>query len=96
MISELYFDDLVGRGARVKECSNPGSLGLRGVLKDETLNTVTLATEHGDKMIPKKGTKLMVLYDDQETEIICDAIIFRPEERIKNRGRIEKNLKRSK
>lgn len=96
MANDLYFSDLVGRRARVVKCSNANSTGIEGTICDETMKTVHIMSEGKEKVVPKAGTVFSVEYGDGEVEVDGDAIIFRPEDRIKQHSRIEKNLKRRK
>lgn len=96
MTNDLYFSDLVGRIAKVIKSSNPNNLGTEGTVCDETMNTVHIMSAGTEKTIPKAGTVFSFEYQGSEVEIIGDAIIYRPEDRLKQHSRIEKNLKRRK
>lgn len=94
MTSDLYFTDLVGRKARVTKSDNPNNLKITGTVRDETMKTIKILDSTGYKTVPKKGTVLTVEYMGENVEILCDAIMIKPEERLKQHSRIEKNLKR--
>ncbi len=96
MVSDLYFSDIVGRNASVIRSSNSSNVGISGEVCDETMNTLHLLSGSRRIVIPKSGSVFLVRYEGSEVEIMGESIMFRPEDRIKYRSRIEKNLKRRK
>jgi ribonuclease P protein subunit POP4 len=59
--------------------------GIKGIVVDETLNTIILDTEKGIKNIPKKNTKFQFTIPENKEKIIVNGndIINLPENRPK-------------
>lgn len=96
MANDLYFEEFVGRKARIVHSTNPLNTGMNGVVCDETMNTIHLMVDGKERVIPKEGTMFLFQYGEKEVEIDGSSIIYRPEDRIKYHSRIEKSLKRRK
>jgi len=80
--------ELIGLKARVVKSSNPSYVGITGRVIDETRNTVVI--KHGDegKVIVKGAAVLQfTLPDGSLVEIEGDALVGRPEDRVKKRRR---------
>jgi ribonuclease P protein subunit POP4 len=84
----LHQKELIGLPISVAYSSNQSQVGVRGVVTDETRNTVTVATEAGAKMIGKRGACFAFQLADGSTETIEGAkILARPHERVTGRAR---------
>jgi ribonuclease P protein subunit POP4 len=55
--------ELVGRPLRVADAPNPDLVGLSGRVVSETMRTVVVATDSGDKRVPKQETTFEVVLD---------------------------------
>ncbi len=74
--------ELIGRAVVVSESTDPSLVGLRGVVRDETRNTLVVETPKGDKRVPKHGAAFT--FDAPGGQRVAgDDLLFRPEDRIK-------------
>ena len=74
--------ELIGLSVVVSESTDPSLVGLRGVVTDETRNTLVVETPKGEKRVPKHGAAFT--FDVQgRTRVVGDDLLFRPEDRIK-------------
>lgn len=74
--------ELIGLDVRVVSAS-PDLRGLEGRVVDESRNLVTIETRRGEKKVPKKGAVFEFAIPDGRVEVQGDALLFRPEDRIK-------------
>jgi len=80
--------ELIGLSCEVVSSPNRYQVGIKGKVIDETRNTLVIRTEKGDKRIEKRGRVFRFELDDGSVvEIKGDAIVARPEDRIKKRFR---------
>ncbi len=75
----------IGREAEVIKSKDPGKQGIKGIVVDETKNTFTIRTAKKDVVIPKKGNRFKIWFDDAVLEVEGDIITQRPYDRIKKR-----------
>ncbi len=73
----------IGLEVEVVESPNPCEIGIRGVVVDETMNTLRIKTEKGLKTVAKKGRTFRVKFAGKVLRVKGDLIAFRPEDRIK-------------
>ncbi len=76
------WSEFIGREIRVIRATHPGYEGIRGIVEDETKNTLVI---RGKKryVVPKKGCVFAVRFDGKEIKIDGLKIVFRPEDRIR-------------
>ena len=74
--------ELIGLRVSVSAATDPSLVGLRGVVTDETRNTLLVETARGEKRVPKKGTSF-AFGESGEMSVRGDTLLFRPEDRIK-------------
>lgn len=79
----LEMHELIGLECDVIASTNHLQVGVRGVVVDETKNTLMLETPSGRKMVQKKGAKFKFKVNDDERVIVGDRIAYRPHERTK-------------
>ena len=60
--------ELVGRPLRVADAPNPDLVGISGRIVSETMGTFVVATDSGDKRVPKQGTTFEVALDVSTTD----------------------------
>lgn len=75
--------ELIGLEARVVDGPDPTQVGIEGTIVDETRGTLVLATDAGERTLPKPGRRFAVALEDEVVEIDGDAIAHRPGERTK-------------
>lgn len=84
----IFQHEFIGLHVEVKESSHEGFIGINGRVVDETKNTITVETEDGEKMVPKKASTFRFkLPDGAVVEIDGRVIVARPEDRIKKKFR---------
>jgi len=86
MPENIARQELIGLRVEVAESTNPGLVGIAGVVVDETRNTFLLETERGIKRIPKQNASLIfTLPDGQRVKVNASVLISQPENRISKR-----------
>ena len=70
---------LLGKLVEVIQSSNRSEVGLKGIIIEDTKNTIKLRTEKGVKVLVKKNVILMI----NNKKIDCNSLIGKEEERIK-------------
>jgi ribonuclease P protein subunit POP4 len=59
---------------------------MKGLIVNETQNTIILEVNDSEKVIPKKGTKFR-LSTPEDIVVNGSTLIYRPQDRIKKAGR---------
>lgn len=78
--------ELIGLDVLVETSSDPGIVGLRAQVVDETRNTFLLETERKVLRIPKKNANLIFLLPNgQRIRVTGSILISQPENRISKR-----------
>ncbi len=73
----------IGLEVEVVDSPNPSEIGIKGIVVDETMNTLKIKTEKGLKIVVKKGRTFRVKFGGKVLRVKGDLIAFRPEDRIK-------------
>ncbi len=73
----------IGLEVEVVDSPNPSEIGIKGIVVDETMNTLKIKTEKGLKIVAKKGRTFRVRFEGKVLRVKGDLIAFRPEDRIK-------------
>ncbi len=80
----IVIHELIGLHVRVANHSDPSLIGVEGTVVDETMNTLVVETEDGEKVVPKRyGVFHFRLPDGRWTEVRGEEILSRPHERTK-------------
>jgi ribonuclease P protein subunit POP4 len=80
--------ELIGLTVKVSEATNQSVRGLRGVVVDETKNTLKIHSARGTRMIPKHvATFRFKLPDGILVDVDGRRLVARPESRLKTRVR---------
>jgi len=74
--------DWIGLMVEVVASPNRFEVGLKGLVVDETMNTLKIKTDKGLKMVAKRGRMFEVEVDGGRYRVDGNLIAFRPEERI--------------
>jgi ribonuclease P protein subunit POP4 len=78
--------EFIGLKAKVVRSSHPGYVGISGQVIDETRNTLVIRHKNKDKVVVKSVSVFhFVLPDGTVVEIEGNAIVGRPEDRLKKR-----------
>lgn len=84
----VFRDELIGLKAKILRSPDYGLVGKVGVIMDETKNVIVLDVKGREVVIPKKGLKLLInVGTPGEREILGEMVHWRPEDRIKKKGR---------
>ncbi len=84
--ANLARHELIGLDVLVETNSDPGIVGLRARVADETRNTLLLETERKVLRIPKKNAGLIfTLPNGQKVRVAGSILISQPENRISKR-----------
>lgn len=84
----LVHHELIGLEVEVKEAKNKNLVGIKGLVVNETKNTLWIETEKGVKKILKKHAKFLFTLPSGKKVIVDGKLIAkRPEERIKMKVR---------
>ncbi len=80
--------EFIGLDAKVVRSTHPDYVGITGKVIDETRNTLVIRHKNKDKVIIKNTAVFhFILSDGTIVEIEGNAIVGRPENRIKKRPR---------
>jgi ribonuclease P protein subunit POP4 len=80
----LIRHELIGLFAEVAESDNKTQKGIKGLVVDETKNTLTIETGNGLKKIQKNGSAFIFkIPDGKRVKVDGKKIVVRPEERVK-------------
>jgi len=77
--------ELVGLQAEVVDSENPGLVGIKGRVVDETKSLIILATTTGEKKLIKAQCDFKFIKDGSELLVKGELLDKRPEDRIKSR-----------
>ncbi|MEE9116299.1 MAG: ribonuclease P protein component 1 [Thermoplasmata archaeon] len=88
MISKknIHKHELIGLPAEVVSSTHSGYVGMKGLIVDETKNTLVMEVDSSEKVIPKKGTRFKFSLPE-DVEVNGAKLMFRPQDRIKKAGR---------
>lgn len=75
--------ELIGLECEVLSSRDPTLVGRKGIIVDETMNTLVLAERAGEKRIPKKVAVFKLKINKEEAVIQGKKLIGRPEDRVK-------------
>ena len=86
--SNIIAHELIGLRVTVSSSTDPTKIGMTGIIRDETRNTLTVQIRDRLLCIPKTGSSLTFeLPDSQSVTVEGSGLGFRPEDRIKRRIR---------
>ena len=77
--------ELIGLDARISGSTNKSQNRIRGIIKDETRNTLTLNQKGVDKLIAKGDTSFIFNLGGTLVEVEGKNLIGRPEDRVKKK-----------
>jgi ribonuclease P protein subunit POP4 len=80
----LVKHELIGLTAEVAASTNKFNVGIKGLVVDETKNTLTIETEAGLKRVQKRGTAFIFkIPSGKRVKVDGNKIAIRPEDRMK-------------
>jgi len=83
----LVYHELIGLPVEVSRSTDSGRTGLRGLVVDETRNTLVIKGDRGLKVIPKAESWFIFHLDEKKVEVDGKILAYRPEDRIKKIGK---------
>ena len=84
--SNLSAHEFVGLKLSITSSPDPTTIGISGIVRDETRNMVTIQVRDRFLRIPKDGSKLTFSLPSGDNVVLDGSNIrFRPEDRIKRR-----------
>jgi len=75
--------ELIGIEAEVVDARNKANIGIKGMVIDETKNTLVIETEKGKKRVIKQNAVFEFRFGKQRVRIDGRLLVGRPEERLK-------------
>ena len=87
--ADIVRSELIGLEAEVTQASNESLIGLRGLIIDETKNTLSIEREGVEKKVIKSQVMLNILFDGQTFQIDGKVLVGRPEDRLKKIRRLK-------
>jgi ribonuclease P protein subunit POP4 len=80
----LIKHELIGLTVEIVDSTNKFQVGVKGLVVDETKNTLTIETEKGMKKIQKKGSVFIFkISSEKKVKVNGNKIAVRPEDRLK-------------
>ena len=75
--------ELIGLKCKVVGSRNKSQMGIQGDVVDETMKSLVIESKEKKKRVAKAGSKFRMWLPKSVVEIDGDAILARPEDRIK-------------
>lgn len=85
---DIARSELIGLEAEVTDAKNKSLIGLKGLIVDETKNTISIETKEGIKNVIKAQVMLTVMFEGRAFQIDGKILVGRPEDRLKKIRRI--------
>tara|TARA_Y100000310_G_C20556192_1_gene750622 strand:- start:115 stop:414 length:300 start_codon:yes stop_codon:yes gene_type:complete len=79
--------EIIGLPMEIVNSTDANKVGVKGMIVDETKNTIVLDTLSGEKVLPKQETVLSITLGKETIVVDGKAIQFRPEDRTKKKWR---------
>ena len=84
----IFRHELIGLTVEIVDSNHKEFIGIKGIVIDETRNTITIDTNDIEKRIPKENVILLfTLPTGEQVTINGKVIVARPEDRIKKKFR---------
>ena len=74
----LVRHELAGLDVTVTDAPNPDLIGIEGCVRDETMQTLLVATSDGVKQVPKAGTTFRFALEECDVIVEGDRLLARP------------------
>lgn len=75
--------EFIGLEVEVVSSHHPGYRNIKGMVVDETKNTLTISTVTKEVIVPKPGNEFQFTYESDRITVHGSEIQYRPEDRIK-------------
>ena len=87
--ADIVRSELIGLEVEVIEANNKSLVGLKGLIIDETKNTLSIERKDVVKKVIKSQVTINILFDGQTFQIDGKVLVGRPEDRLKKIRRIK-------
>ena len=87
--TDIVRSELIGLEVEVVEASNKSLVGLKGLIVDETKNTLSIEGEGFLKKVIKSQVIINILFQGQTFQIDGKVLVGRPEDRLKKIRRLK-------
>ena len=85
---DIIRHELIGLSAKISKATNNSLCGLKGIVIDESRNTITLADGKRRIVVPKDvATFRLTLKDETLVQVDGSRLVGRPESRLKTKVR---------
>ena len=82
----LVRHELISLPVKIVKSTDPAQEKIKGIVVDETYNTLKIETKKGEKVIPKKNTVfIFTLPNALKVQVDGSLLVSRPEDRIKKK-----------
>ena len=82
-VKDFLRHELIGLKMEVIDSKNKNLIGLKGIIIDETRNTLTIKDNDKIKTLLKEQVTLKIYAEDHEIKINGELLVGRPEDRLK-------------
>ena len=83
---KIFRHEFIGLDVEIIDSNHEGFIGIKGIVIDETRNTINIDTGKFEKLVPKaEVTFLFTLPTGEQVAINGKIIVARPEDRIKKK-----------
>jgi ribonuclease P protein subunit POP4 len=82
-VKDFLRHELIGLKMEVTDSKNKNLIGIKGVIIDETRNTLTIKENDKVKTLLKEQVTLKIFSEDHEIKVNGELLVGRPEDRLK-------------
>ena len=82
-IENIGAHEWIGLHVTITKATGPAQQGLDGIIRDETMNTLTLETREKRVQVQKQGTIFQADLPTEKIDVDTSHLRFRPEDRVK-------------
>ena len=79
--------ELIGLDAKISGASNKSQNGIKGLITEETRNTLTISLGKKERILVKDEASIIFNLGDTSVEVEGKTLIGRPEDRVKKKPR---------
>lgn len=84
-LNNFLKDELIGLNVDIIRCTNPYVQNIKGVVVDETKNTLIIKQDKANKVVNKENTILKFELKGKSIKVNGSKLIGRPEDRVKEK-----------
>lgn len=80
---DILKQEIIGKKIVINDAQNKDLIGLKGVVVDETKNTLVIETNKGEKNLVKSQITITVTFNNETVNIEGAELVGRSEDRLK-------------